>query len=96
MMLQTLVENAIKHGLEPRPGDGTVWIFARLNDARVAVTVADDGRGFSGEDNGSGIGLKNVRERLQPDLRRGRIAGHRRQFPAGRGCHHHGSREVLR
>lgn len=65
MMLQTLVENAIKHGLEPRPGDGTVWIFARLDDARVAVTVADDGRGFSEKDSGSGIGLKNVRERLQ-------------------------------
>ncbi|MEP7186552.1 MAG: histidine kinase [Rhodanobacter sp.] len=65
MMLQTLVENAIKHGLEPRPGDGTVWIFARLQDARVAITVADDGRGFSGEASGSGIGLKNVRERLR-------------------------------
>lgn len=64
MMLQTLVENAIKHGLEPRPGDGTVWIFAQLKDARVAVTVADDGRGFSEKDSGSGIGLKNVRERL--------------------------------
>ncbi|MDQ6646434.1 MAG: histidine kinase [Pseudomonadota bacterium] len=65
MMLQTLVENAIKHGLEPRPGDGTVWIFARLEDARVAITVADDGRGFGGEASGSGIGLKNVRERLR-------------------------------
>ena len=65
MMLQTLVENAIKHGLEPRPGDGTVWIFARLNDARMAVTVADDGLGFSDKNIGSGIGLRNVRERLQ-------------------------------
>lgn len=65
MMLQTLVENAIKHGLEPRPGDGTVWIFARLDNARVAVTVADDGRGFNEKSSGSGIGLKNVRERLQ-------------------------------
>ncbi len=65
MMLQTLVENAIKHGLEPRPGDGTVWIFARLNGASVAVTVADDGRGFDPQASGSGIGLKNVRERLQ-------------------------------
>jgi signal transduction histidine kinase len=65
MMLQTLVENAIKHGLEPRPGEGTVWIFARLNDARVAVTVADDGLGFKQESGGSGIGLKNVRERLR-------------------------------
>jgi signal transduction histidine kinase len=65
MMLQTLVENAIKHGLEPQPGDGTVWIFARRNGASIAVTVADDGRGFDPQASGSGIGLKNVRERLQ-------------------------------
>jgi len=64
MMLQTLVENAIKHGLEPRPGEGTVWIFARRSEARVTVTVADDGKGFNPQANGAGIGLKNVRERL--------------------------------
>jgi len=64
MMLQTLVENAIKHGLEPRPGEGTVWIFARRHGAHVAVTVADDGLGFHAQASG-GIGLKNVRERLQ-------------------------------
>jgi hypothetical protein len=72
MMLQTLVENAIKHGLEPQSGGGTVWILARevTGDARmpfggVAVTVADDGRGFSSEGGGTGIGLRNVRERLR-------------------------------
>lgn len=64
MMLQTLVENAIKHGLEPRPGEGTVWIFARRNETRIAVTVADDGKGFNPQASGAGIGLKNVRERL--------------------------------
>ena len=71
MMLQTLVENAIKHGLEPQSGGGTVWILARALPASavmpaggVAVTVADDGRGFSSEGGGTGIGLKNVRERL--------------------------------
>lgn len=64
MMLQTLVENAIKHGLEPRPGEGTVWIFARAHSDRVAVTVADDGCGFAAQDSAGGIGLKNVRERL--------------------------------
>jgi len=65
MMLQTLVENAIKHGLEPKSGGGTVWIIARRVEDSVAVTVADDGRGFSAESSGTGIGLKNVRERLR-------------------------------
>ena len=65
MMLQTLVENAIKHGLEPKPGGGTVWILARAHENAVSVTVADDGRGFSAEGGGTGIGLRNVRERLR-------------------------------
>ncbi len=74
MMLQTLVENAIKHGLEPQSGGGTVWILAREvqagGESALAVTVADDGRGFDGgmpraAQDGGGIGLANVRERLQ-------------------------------
>ena len=70
MMLQTLVENAIKHGLEPRTTGGTVWIRARRSDDVVAVTVADDGDGFNAgvhgkSPSGTGIGLKNVRERLR-------------------------------
>lgn len=65
MMLQTLVENAIKHGLEPKPGGGTVWILARRDDGAIAITVADDGRGFNEAGGGTGIGLKNVRERLR-------------------------------
>ena len=65
MMLQTLVENAIKHGLEPKPGGGTIWILARVHDQGMAVTVADDGQGFNAQSSGTGIGLKNVRERLQ-------------------------------
>ncbi len=66
MMLQTLVENAVKHGLEPRIGGGTVWIRARSIGDTVAVTVADDGEGFNtGLTSGTGIGLANVRERLR-------------------------------
>lgn len=65
MMLQTLVENAIKHGLESKPGGGIVWIRAARNGDEVSVTVADDGRGFNAESSGTGIGLKNVRERLR-------------------------------
>jgi Histidine kinase len=65
MMLQTLVENAIKHGLEPKSGGGTIWVLAVARVDRVAITVADDGNGLSTANTGSGIGLKNVRERLQ-------------------------------
>ncbi|GGX00406.1 sensor histidine kinase [Undibacterium macrobrachii] len=65
MMMQTLVENAIKHGLEPKTGGGTIWILARAHENNVAVTIADDGRGFSAEGAGTGIGLRNVRERLR-------------------------------
>jgi len=65
MMLQTLVENAIKHGLEPKSGGGTVWIIARRIEDAVAVTVADDGEGFNAGSSGTGIGLRNLRERLR-------------------------------
>ncbi|MET0856471.1 MAG: histidine kinase [Telluria sp.] len=83
MMLQTLVENAIKHGLEPQSGGGTVWILARTLDSSIAVTVADDGRGFSAEGGGTGIGLRNVKERLR--LAYGAAAGFTivANFPAG-------------
>lgn len=65
MMLQTLVENAIKHGIEPVITGGTIWITVRESDGKVSVTVADDGRGFSEEGGGTGVGLQNVRERLR-------------------------------
>jgi len=65
MALQTLVENAIKHGLEPKPGGGTIWLLARESDGQVNLTVADDGQGFGGTSSGTGIGLKNLRERLR-------------------------------
>lgn len=65
MSLQTLVENAIKHGLEPKSGGGTVWILAREVDGQLTVTVADDGQGMATSSTGTGIGLKNLRERLR-------------------------------
>lgn len=65
MMLQTLVENAIKHGLEPKPGGGTIWILARGFGDHATLTVADDGQGFNTHSHGTGIGLANLRERLR-------------------------------
>jgi len=65
MMLQTLVENAIKHGLEPKPGNGGLWIRAGVDGSSLALTVADDGLGFRSEGAGTGIGLRNLRERLR-------------------------------
>jgi hypothetical protein len=86
MMLQTLVENAIKHGLEPKPGGGTVWLRARRQEQRLLLTVADDGLGLRDAGTagtGTGIGLRNVRERLR--LLHGERAGLQvvANFPGG-------------
>jgi len=63
MMLQTLVENAIKHGLEPKAEGGRLEIGAEIVDGRLAVHVLDNGIGFMPKAE-SGVGLANVRERL--------------------------------
>jgi len=64
MMLLTLVENAIKHGLEPRGSGGKVEIGAEIADGSLAVHVLDDGVGFAPKGDG-GVGLANIRERLK-------------------------------
>jgi len=64
MMLQTLVENAIKHGLEPRASGGRLEINAEVVDGQLAVHVLDNGLGFAPKGDG-GVGLANVRERLK-------------------------------
>jgi signal transduction histidine kinase len=65
MMLQSLVENAIKHGLEPKPEGGTLTLTANISHGVLRVTVADTGLGFgAGTTAGTGVGLANVRERL--------------------------------
>ena len=63
-MLQTLVENAIKHGLEPKTTGGTLSIGAEIVDGQLAVHVIDDGMGFAPKAEG-GVGLANIRERLK-------------------------------
>ncbi|MGE5089092.1 MAG: sensor histidine kinase [Candidatus Levyibacteriota bacterium] len=67
MMLLTLAENAIKHGLAPRPGGGLVRVAARAEDDRIVVSVADTGVGF-GSASGTGIGLANISARLAAEF----------------------------
>lgn len=70
MVLQTLVENAIKHGIEPKPEGGRITVQAEIVDGQLRVDVVDTGVGlpdgdiFGSSKNGSGLGLDNIRNRL--------------------------------
>jgi len=75
MLLQPLIENSIKHGLEPRISGGTITLRSRIDDDRLLLEIEDDGVGIepggpttapvSGlVSEGSGIGMRNVRERI--------------------------------
>ncbi|HEY8974599.1 MAG TPA: histidine kinase [Burkholderiaceae bacterium] len=68
MMIQTLVENSIKHGLEPKAEGGHLSVKAEIRHGKLAVTVCDTGLGFEaaaqGSTHGTGVGLANIRERL--------------------------------
>jgi two-component system, LytTR family, sensor kinase len=72
LMLQPIVENALKHGLGPKPGPGHLWITAEADGDQVRLRVEDDGvgpaigvlkrNGSNGRSNG--VGLENVAQRL--------------------------------
>lgn len=66
MLLQPLVENAIKHGLEPKIEGGTIHVSAARDGDTLDITVEDTGLGFgaSTDTAGSGSGLANVRARI--------------------------------
>ena len=79
LMLQPLVENAIYHGMEFMDGDGEILVRAGLQDGKLCFLVADNGLGMTEEQveqiltgqphtssrRGSGIGVKNVNERIR-------------------------------
>jgi sensor histidine kinase YesM len=64
LLLQPLVENAIRHGIADRAEGGRVTIAARGDGDRLVLEIADDGPGMSAPATGGGIGLSNTRERL--------------------------------
>ena len=67
LMVLTLVENAIKHGLTPQPGGGHLDIHASVDDGRLRVAVSDTGQGFT-KSGGGGTGLANIRARLTTEF----------------------------
>jgi sensor histidine kinase YesM len=85
MLLVTLVENAIKHGIEPSGVGGHVTVRARRDGETLEVAVLDDGVGFGGAaTGGTGVGLVNVRRQLK--ARYGSIAQLRLESREPRGA----------
>ena len=64
MMLISLVENAVKHGVDPCCDSGTITIRAREDEGKLRVSVEDTGEGIKPK-KGGGVGLSNIRERLK-------------------------------
>ena len=67
LILQPVVENAVRHGIAPRESGGSVWVLAERPDGRLRLVVEDDGVGISdgpSTNAGSGIGLGGLRSRL--------------------------------
>ncbi|CAG1010189.1 partial Sensor histidine kinase BtsS, partial [Myxococcaceae bacterium] len=64
MLLQPLVENAVKHGLEPKIEGGEIVVSALREGEQLCLSVADTGLGLGASQGGTGVGLANVRERI--------------------------------
>jgi sensor histidine kinase YesM len=65
MLLQPLVENAVRHGIEPKIGGGEIGIRVSIEDASLRISVSDSGVGLVDADDNGGAGLANVRARLK-------------------------------
>ena len=75
LLLQPLVENAVLHGIEPSAAGGRVVVRAERSAGVVRIGVTDDGVGLDPDTAGDGVGIANVRERLQAAFgARGRLA----------------------
>lgn len=64
MLLQTLVENAVRHGIAPLLGGGELYVIVQRTEEGLALIVRNSGHFTPGASKGSGIGLRNTRKRL--------------------------------
>ncbi|HEY0970301.1 MAG TPA: histidine kinase [Gemmatimonadales bacterium] len=83
MLLQPLVENAVRHGVARKSGPGRVEIAARSRNGRLTIEVRDDGPGFPAgwrERPAPGVGIANTRERLR------QLFGDGQRFAVSNGC----------
>lgn len=71
LILQPIVENAIKHGLTPKPSGGTIILRTWADESNIYIAIQDDGVGFdpAAVNKDKSVGLKNVRYRLQYTMR---------------------------
>lgn len=83
LLLQPLVENAIRHGVSKTTAPVRIEIKSNVRDSLLEVQVCDDGPGLSVESSGNGLGLSNTRARLQHLY--GERQSLRLESPAGRG-----------
>lgn len=79
LLVQPLVENAIRHGLEPKPEGGMIRIECAQQDNHLTLSITDNGLGFH-PDGEHGIGLSNIRQRLAACF--GQQAGLRLENPS--------------
>jgi sensor histidine kinase YesM len=64
LLIQPIVENCVKHGIQPKKNGGIINITCEQIDQKIALVVSDNGPGFSPEKTSLGYGLRSVRERL--------------------------------
>jgi hypothetical protein len=84
MLLQPLVENAIKHGLEPKVEGGRIEVSAQVRGERLSLLVRDSGLGLGRHDTaGTGLGVQHVRERLAASYGASAWLRLENQHPAG-------------
>jgi len=62
--VQTLAENAVHHAISVRPEGGSIWIRSSAQDARLTISVRDDGPGMGSDSSSHQFGLRSLRERL--------------------------------